>query len=616
VIVAQWLATQINRATQAHWSIGSPDRILNWLAPKLGVFYSMTAVCFWLIVAVAAATMVGLKGEQLWSELPSWNALGSPSNLIGFGVVFIVTRFFHELGHAVACKRAGATCREIGLIASYGMVCPYVDISDAWRIGDRYLRMGIALAGIYTEIIIASIAALIWCNSHPGWIHELSLQVALVCSVATLLFNANPLMKYDGYFVLCDWLNTQNLRERSFWAMDQLLESSPNRTETLAMSFGLTIYFIASSLNRLVMLFGIASMVYYVALQWQLAGLGLGMIVLYLLCNGVVSLAAWSQTQSSASESARRLSWLGWTAVGLLVSTAVNLPLPNRVQTTGNFQIGEQQAVYASMTGRISSNIQSDTAQAVQANTVLMVLQNDAINDSISELQTRKLQIDQKLTTLERLAFVDARVIDNIPLLQQQKRFLERQLEERNEELQRLKIVAPASGAFVSAMAKPPEKLENPLDIALGVQPNMTHAESNAWTDKPSIGRILERGSVVGWVVTNDLATVQCTLTEEQVAGVSIGSQVRIRLMQHPDWIWNGRVSELSKMSQASQLVETNNKNAQSVASVAYQLLIRVGEERDWSEYSNGNAEVVLLRPNQSLLHMATDQWFRNMRMR
>jgi hypothetical protein len=382
------------------------------------------------------------------------------------------------------------------------------------------------------------------------------------------------------------------------------------------MSFGLTIYFIASTLNRLVLLFGIASMVYYLALQWQLAGLGLGLIILYLLCNAVVSLAAWSQTHSSSTGPNRRVSWLGWTAVGLLVSTAVNLPLPNRIQTTGSFQIGEQQAVYASATGRISSSIQSETSTAVQANSVLMELQNDAIIDSISELQTRKLQIDERLNTLDRLAYVDERVIDNIPLLQQQKLFLERQLQERNEELQRLTIVAPASGAFVPAIAKPSEKLENPADIALGLQSNSTPTESKAWTDKPSIGRILERGSVIGWVVTNEQPSVECTLSEEQAVGVAIGSEVRIRLMQHPSRIWKGRVSELAKMSQAKEPSEANGKNAQSLASVAYQLLIRVEEDRDWSEYSNGNAEVVLLRPNQSLLHMATDQWFRNMRMR
>jgi putative peptide zinc metalloprotease protein len=72
--------------------------------------------------------------------------------------------------------------------------------------------MGIAMAGIYTEMVIAACAAIVWLSTYQGPLHQCAMQTILVCTVSTILFNANPLMKYDGYFVLCDWLRMQNLR--------------------------------------------------------------------------------------------------------------------------------------------------------------------------------------------------------------------------------------------------------------------------------------------------------------------------------------------------------------------------------------------------------------------
>jgi len=103
--------------------------------------------------------------------------------------------------------------------------------------------MGIALAGIYTECVLAFFGATVWLTTHPGWAHEVALQTLLVCTVSTLLFNANPLMKYDGYFVLCDWLNMQNLREKSIEVLDAMLDGRARR-ESIGLSLFLLLYFV------------------------------------------------------------------------------------------------------------------------------------------------------------------------------------------------------------------------------------------------------------------------------------------------------------------------------------------------------------------------------------
>ncbi|HUP80964.1 MAG TPA: site-2 protease family protein, partial [Pirellula sp.] len=332
LVLVRWLSSAIGKLTQTQIPLGSPDRWLLHVAPKLGWIYSGVAAWFWLGLLGVVGVLVGMRFDMFLSEMPDFQSLRSPALLVGYGAIFVVTRFLHELGHAVVCKRAGASCKDVGLIMSFGMLCPYVDITDAWKIGSRMTRMGIALAGIYTECVLAFFAATVWLTTHPGWAHEVALQTLLVCTASTLLFNANPLMKYDGYFVLCDWLNAQNLREKSFEVLDAMLDGRARR-ESIGMSLFLLLYFVSSTVNRLILFTGLIAMVYFLASRWQLAGLGIGLIVLYGCCAAITTMAAWTialDSKAGRRVIGRRAAWLGWIAVSLLIGWAVNMPLPDR----------------------------------------------------------------------------------------------------------------------------------------------------------------------------------------------------------------------------------------------------------------------------------------------
>jgi putative peptide zinc metalloprotease protein len=613
----QWLASAIIRLVQTQISLGSPNRGLDLVAPKLGWLYSGAAVCFWMVIALVAMFLVGMQHERLWSELPSFRELRSPGLLVGFGAIFVITRFFHELGHAVACKRAGAACKDIGLMMSFGMMCPYVDISDSSRLSNRYVRMWIAVAGIYTELVLSAMAGLAWYATHPGWVHEVALQTMLVCSVTTILFNANPLMKYDGYYVLCDWLKIQGIREKSFRALDERLERGSTGL-SFSMSLFLIFYLAASSINRLVMTCSIIAMIYYVAAQWQLAGLGVGFIALYLLSTWLLTAASWmaASAGNARAHGARRTThWMGWIAVGLIVSIAINMPLPNRVSTWGSFHVGSLQAVYSTVAGTVEDTIDSQAVATVGPDSLLIKLRNEATEQAILDLESKWIRVNQQLMTMERTSYFDDRVADSIPLLQSQRLVLEKQLESKRQEQSRLAIHATGNGWFQPVVAKPADAPESPSDTAFGSTPPSSASSLANWTDKQSRGRFMERGTLVGWVVQDRSAIVECHLAEEQVAGISLGNEVRVRLHQNPTKIWTGKVVEMAKMSQVVRTSQSVEK-ADSLKAVAYQLRIEIDSSEGWSNYTHGNAEVVLLRPNQSILHMATDQWLRNMRMR
>lgn len=618
LILVRWLGGMVGKLTQVQVSLGSPDRILSSLAPKLDWLYSIVAVRVWLGLFCVAGWLITMQWEQLWSELPSLRSLRSPALLVGYGAIFVLTRFIHELGHAVVCKRVGASCKDAGFLVSFGMLCPYVDITDAWKIGSKHHRIGIALAGIYTECILASAAAMIWLSTHPGWIHEVALQTFLVCTATTVLFNANPLMKYDGYFVLCDLLNTQNLRDKSFESIDAMLDGR-SRKNSSAMSIFLTLYFLASTLNRLVLLGGLVSMVYYLASQWQLRGLGIGFLLLYGCCATISTMSAWTFNQVSVGgvrKIGRRAVILGWTAVSFLIAWAVNIPLPSRTFSFGTVHLGDRQGVYATLSGQIERTLTTTNGIPIESEATILTLKNTSIQKSIFELESRLKRLETQLETYQRNAFYDQRLLDSIPSLLAQRDLVTKQLWQKQDEASRLNVRSPASGWFEPAVAQTPEIVSSPSDVALGFETDSFGVDSDHWTSDTAIGRLVDRGTLIGWVTKDRSPRIECRLTEEQIADISTRTRVRVCMTQNPSQVLTGRVVEMGTMSQPDESTTKNHPRSGELHSMIYQVRIILDENQPGALYSNGSAEVVFIKPSQSILKLAMDHWMRDSRMR
>jgi len=139
----------------------------------------------------------------------------SPQNLglLWFQIIFIKT--LHEFGHAMTSRHFGAEVHEMGLCMICFTPCGYVDATDAYMMKYRRHKIYTVIAGIFIEFIIASIAAHIWLYSGPGLVKNLAFNAMLVASINTLFFNMNPLMKFDGYYVISDLLEIPNLRTKS-----------------------------------------------------------------------------------------------------------------------------------------------------------------------------------------------------------------------------------------------------------------------------------------------------------------------------------------------------------------------------------------------------------------
>jgi putative peptide zinc metalloprotease protein len=192
-----------------------PDPLLTRLLAWLGWLFTPWSVAASLGFLLAALLLVGTHFDTFWRQLPTFHEFFSFQNLLYLWVAVGVAKIVHELSHGLVCKAHGGEVHDMGFLFLCLLPCLYVNVTEAWRLPDKRARMLVGLAGVYAELLIAAGATFVWWGtpSHP-FLHNLALSLVVVCSVNTLLFNGNPLLRYDGYYVLADWLEVPNLRER------------------------------------------------------------------------------------------------------------------------------------------------------------------------------------------------------------------------------------------------------------------------------------------------------------------------------------------------------------------------------------------------------------------
>ena len=192
-----------------------PDRILNWLDRWVGWFFTIPALLVCSLICLAAAVLVIVQFDVFTSKLPSFHQFFAGENWIWIFLILGCTKVLHEFGHGLSCKRFGGECHEMGVMLLVFTPCLYCNVSDSWMLPSKWKRAAIGAAGMYIEVVLASICTFIWWFSEPGMLNYVCLNIMFVSSVSTVLFNANPLLRYDGYYILSDLLEIPNLRQKA-----------------------------------------------------------------------------------------------------------------------------------------------------------------------------------------------------------------------------------------------------------------------------------------------------------------------------------------------------------------------------------------------------------------
>ncbi len=186
----------------------NPDPWTARLIPYSSWIFRGPAAVMWFLTVTYGVSCFWSRGDSFNAQSSTILARG---NWIWLFVSWLILKLIHESAHALACKRYGGTVREAGVLFILLAPLPYVDVTSAWRFDSKWKRIITSAAGMYAELFIAGWAAIVWSRTDAGLLHQHAQNVMITASVVTVLFNANPLMRFDGYYILVDWLELPNL---------------------------------------------------------------------------------------------------------------------------------------------------------------------------------------------------------------------------------------------------------------------------------------------------------------------------------------------------------------------------------------------------------------------
>lgn len=432
------------------------------------LFAPITAAITFLIIMSGLVHFLGHSAEII----ASCTRIIASGQWLGLLLIWLALKVVHELGHAAACqyfcsralqKNAAATHQKVQpIIHEWGLVLialvptPFVDVSASWLLTSRIQRITIAAAGMLVELLIAAIAAWGWSHTNSPLFNQYLCNIMLLAGVNTLVFNANPLMRFDGYYILSDAVNIPNLSQRanSYW-QSIVYRWCVEPTPIQATEVGWRTWFIAS--------YGLAATCYQLAvtitllliisLFYEGAGLALTMaLLLVALSKLLVALhQTWPTLSPAAVPRLLRSLFAGGTLATASVAAWLYFPVPWATTHTGIVELNQRTTVRAETAGFVKA-IYVDLGDEVTAGQLLLQLQDDDLKAQFQQLsaQIERAKLIGRIHRQKKDFAKEQAVLEESQALFSQLRSLQ-------DQQARLAIYAPHAGRII--IRNPDDKL-------------------------------------------------------------------------------------------------------------------------------------------------------------
>lgn len=368
----------------------NPDRFLKrteWFGKFL---FSRLMGLVWLAVVAAGLVMAASNLPRLLSDSSS---IFDPGNWLSLYVVWALVKVCHEFGHAWACRSRGGQVSSIGVMLLVLLPIPYVDTTSVWRLRAKSDRVLVASAGMMVEFFIAAIALFIWSQtSADSDINQIAYNVIFLASVSTLLFNLNPLLRFDGYYIFSDLLETPNLQSRSITQLRYYLEryvfrlyNSPQpgydrRESALYAGFG-----IASGLYRI---FIFLVILLFVAEQFWGLGILIALVGGYIMMvMPVIKFIRYLASETRLEPVRSRVNQVCFVTLAAVFIGLAVLPFPRAIVAPAMVLSHETELIYAPTDGVIASL--PANGEWVEANTPLLDLDNQDFRFELLSLEAK-----------------------------------------------------------------------------------------------------------------------------------------------------------------------------------------------------------------------------------
>jgi putative peptide zinc metalloprotease protein len=479
----QELLQRLRNPLAIRFPLFDPDRILDLTLPYVRPLFTTAGFLVWLALLVTACVIIALHWQELSTNLA--DRILAAENVLIILCIYPLLKAFHELGHAYATKVWGGEVHEIGVMVLVLIPIPYVDASAASAFSNKRRRIVVGAAGILVELLFASIAAIIWINASPGLLRTIAFNVMLIGGVSTIIFNGNPLLRFDGYYILSDLLEIPNLGSRANRYVFYLIQRYIYRIDSAESP--------VTGPGEEKWLFGYATASFFYRI---LVSLGIAMLLATRLFIFGVAMALWTLISLALLPLIKGLRFVvrdvrlsgrrqhGYVVTGtfaaLIALLLFGIPIPYASVAQGVVWVPENAEVRAQTDGFVE-RLAARPDQSVVPTQALIELENPLLGSRVTVREAQLQEMQERYQTAKLVDRVQAEII------LEQIRHIESTLELYRTIKAGLTVASDRSGRLVVPRS----------------------------TDLP--GRYVKKGDLLGYVIDDRDVVVRVVVTQDDV---------------------------------------------------------------------------------------------------
>jgi len=440
-----------------------PQRILAAWVHVFGWLFSWVGFALWLgVLAYGGIHLVG-RGEELFHAAMPQQLLKT-ENLLLLYLTFAVIKAIHEFGHGFACAHfgrksgTGGEVHTIGIMLLVFMPVPYVDASSSWAFRNKWRRAIVGAAGMYVELAVAAIAAVVWANTSPQDLaHAIAFNTIFIASISTLLFNGNPLLRFDGYYILSDVLEIANLSNRAKQYAYYLtrkyafgVRNAIDPSYGVGERFWLMTYYIASTIYRVLICLGIALYLLF-GLPEPIFPIACILVLLTLVTWIAMPTGKYLKYLFTTPELERtrpRAMAISAVVVTAVITPLVAWPVPERTTAEGVVEPTRLALVHMGADGFVAATLPSGRMVTAGAD-VLVDAENAELLSRRHELEAERTGVMLRIKKAE-----NERSGELAQALEERLDAVDQSLQRVDDELRALALHAPFDGVWVSPDAE------------------------------------------------------------------------------------------------------------------------------------------------------------------
>lgn len=481
-----------------------PDNFLERHLPKVIWLFNRTSALAWLLVVLMASLLAAMHWHELGNNIIV-NTL-SPYNLVILFLLYPIIKILHELGHAFTAKLEGGEVHEMGVIFLLLIPIPYINISTVTNFRNKYKRMLAGAAGIIVELFLASLALFIWLITEPGIVRDIAFNIMLIGGVSSLFFNGNPLLKYDGYYVLADALDIPNLFQRSttYWSyLSQRylfgIKQVASPAYTQWESFWFILYSITSFFYRMAILWFI---IVYVTDTFFAVGIVLALwLVIAQFLLPLFDIVRFIAAKPGIQKKRYRVITICSVLIGALMMLIFMVPFPSYTLAEGVVWLPDNAQLRAESAGFSGTLLTSANSQ-VQNGFSILQLEDPFLQTQVDIQQAKLKELEAKYRAEKYKDLVKAQIVkEQIPVAR-------------------------------SELAYAQKKVQS-MQVKSAIQGQLLIPDAD---DLP--GQFLKQGDLIGYVINDSLPIVRTLVTQGNMGKLRTGiDRVQIRLANHIEQI-------------------------------------------------------------------------------